>query len=194
MTIEKGNIIAEAFSRHRSALEASIKSILLDVERAAEILLATVKNGRKLLICGNGGSAAVAQHLAGEWLGKYKNDRRPIPAIALTTDTSVITAVGNDYGFHKIFSRQIDALGETDDVLVAITTSGQSPNILEAIESARAEKMKVIALTGASGAALKNLADIAITVPSEETARLQEIHELVIHVCCEYLDRILISP
>lgn len=187
------NIISQAFLRHRGVLEESIKKIFPDVEQGAELLLEVALGGRKVLICGNGGSAADAQHFAGEWVCRYKDDRRPLPAIALTVDTSALTAIGNDYGFENIFSRQVEALGNAGDVLIVFTTSGpakdvHSRNILNAVEQAKTKNMKVIVLTGAKGQPFKNLVDVAIVVPSEETARIQEMHELVYHAWCEAVD------
>ena len=121
-------------------------------------------------------------------MSRYKKDRRPLPAIALTVDTSALTAIGNDYGFEKVFARQIEVLGKPGDVLVAITTSGKSKNILAAIAQAKSQELKVIALTGEAGKELKEMVDVAIVVPSAETARIQEVHELVYHAWCEYID------
>lgn len=184
------DIISRAFERHKEVI-SKLDSIIPEVRRGADALTAAVKSGKKLLVCGNGGSAADAQHLAAEFVCKYKDDRPPLPAIALTVDTSALTAIGNDYGFEKIFSRQVQALGASGDVLVAVTTSGSSKNILAAIMAAKEKKMQVIALTGANGAHLRDLADVAIIVPSPETARIQEIHGLVIHAWCEALDAAL---
>lgn len=185
---ETHKIIPSAFRRHIGTVEAAVDGVLRDVEKSAELLLEVASRGRKLLVCGNGGSAADTQHLVGEWLCKYKDTRRPIPAIALTVDSSTVTAIGNDYGFEHVFSRQVEALGNDGDVLVAISTSGASPNILRAIETARSKNMKVIVLTGLHGAALKDRADVAVAVPSEETARIQEVHGIIIHAWCEYVD------
>lgn len=162
--------------------------ILPDVERAGSLLLRALTSGKKVLVCGNGGSAADSQHFAAELVGRYVKNRKALPAIALTTDTSALTSIGNDYGFEKIFSRQIEALGKKGDVLVAISTSGASPNVLAGISVAKKKKMHTIALTGEKGRALKRAVDIAIVVPSKETARIQEIHELVFHSWCEWID------
>jgi phosphoheptose isomerase len=165
-----------------------MRQILPDVERAAGLITQALKRGKKILVCGNGGSAADSQHFAAELVGRYKNDRPALPALALTTDSSTLTSIGNDYGFDKIFSRQVEALGERGDVLVAISTSGTSKNILAAVAAARKRKMKVVALTGAKGKMLAKKADIAVVVPSQETARIQEIHELTLHSWCEFLE------
>jgi len=188
MSENQGNIAENAFKRHQEIVEKSLTAILPDIKKAGEILLAAAKNSQLLLTCGNGGSAADSQHLTGEWVCRYKNDRRPLRAIALSTDTSTLTAIGNDYGYEEVFSRQVEALGREDDVLVAFTTSGISPNVVKAINQARKQNLKVIALTGERGIRLKNIADVAIVVPSSETAHIQEIHELIFHIWCEFVD------
>jgi D-sedoheptulose 7-phosphate isomerase len=162
----------------RGTLALVIESWLDDVAEAALLLTASLRAGGKLLICGNGGSAADAQHLATELVGTLTLDRpRPsIPAIALTTDTSLLTAIANDFGVERIFARQVESLGRPGDVLLAISTSGRSANVLAAAEEARARGLGVVALTGASGGKLAPMADVAITVPSEATAHIQECH------------------
>ena len=192
MTENQEKIAENAFKRHQEIVEKSLTAILPDIKKAGEILLAAAKNSQLLLTCGNGGSAADSQHLTGEWVCRYKDDRKPLRAVALSTDTSTLTAIGNDYGFEDIFRRQIEALGSKDDVLVAISTSGTSPNVVKAIEQAKRQGLKVIALTGESGVGLKSSADVTLVVPSKETARIQEIHELIIHIWCEYIDSELI--
>ncbi|GIU99537.1 MAG: phosphoheptose isomerase [Actinomycetota bacterium] len=149
-----------------------------DVLRAAETIVHALRDGAKILLCGNGGSAADSQHLAAEFVSALSRDRlRPaIPALALTTDTSILTAVANDFGFEGVFARQVEALGRPGDVLVGISTSGNSPDVLRAIEVARERGLRTIALTGADGGALATLADVAIRVPSSETSHIQECH------------------
>ncbi len=164
-----------------------------DVEKAAKIIMQALKRDKKILICGNGGSAADSQHFAAELSGRYKAERRALAGIALTVDTSALTAIGNDYGFEKIFSRQVEALGGIGDVLVAFSTSGKSPNVLSAISAARKNKMRVIALTGEKGVSMRKIADIAIVVPAGETARIQEVHEIVYHAWCEAVDAALFN-
>ena len=181
-------IIGEAFRRHAKVVEESLAQLLPEIQRAAEMLLGVANAGHKILVCGNGGSAADAQHLAAEWVCRYKDDRPPLAAIALTVDTSALTAIGNDYGFENVFVRQVEALGNEGDVLVVFTTSGKSKNILNAIQVAKKKGLKIIALTGEKGKDLKNVADAAIVVPTEETARIQEIHELIYHIWCELVD------
>ena len=188
MTDMTTNIITAAFERHRKTVDVSLAAGMESVTRAAVLLAEAAKQNRKLLVCGNGGSAADAQHLASEWVCRYKGDRRPLGAVALTTDTSALTAIGNDYGFEEIFSRQVKALGAPGDVFIGITTSGKSKNILAALRTARTMKLATIVLTGEGGSALEGGADIVIAVPSLETARIQELHELIIHAWCEYVD------
>lgn len=182
------SLIRDAFGRHEEVCHKTLAEAVPEVERAAEVILAAVRGGGKILVCGNGGSAADAQHFAAEFLCRYKNDRRPLAAVALTVDTSALTAIANDYGFEYVFARQVEALGAHGDVLVAITTSGKSPNVLRAMDAAKKKELKIVALTGARGGALDGLADVAIKIPSEETARVQEMHELVIHAWCEFVD------
>jgi len=183
------SLFHSAFARHREVVDLSMQHILPDVERAARIIRAALGKGRTIFACGNGGSAADSQHFAAELVGRYHKNRRGMPAIALTVDTSALTALGNDYGFESVFKRQVEALGRRGDVLVAFTTSGSSKNVIEAIRAACGRGMKVIALTGARGKSLGKRADVCVVVPSEETARIQEIHEIVYHSWCEYLDR-----
>lgn len=159
-----------------------------DIARAAELMRDAVLAGRKVLLCGNGGSAADAQHIAAELVGRFVVERRPLPAVALTTDTSALTAIGNDYGYEHVFSRQVEALGNPGDVLVAITTSGTSKNVVAAANAARALGMKVIGMTGAKGAAFVAGCDAGVAVPSLNTARIQECHIAIGHLLCEVLD------
>ena len=155
------------------------------IERMARLMSATLAAGRTVFFCGNGGSAAEAQHLAAELAVRFVKDRPALPALALTTDGPLLTAVGNDYGFDRVFARQIEALGRRGDLLVAMTTSGRSPNILEAVRAARGRGLKVIGMTGEAGKAFARKCDVALVVPSRETARIQEVHLLVGHICCE---------
>jgi D-sedoheptulose 7-phosphate isomerase len=174
------------------ALEASARLLLatLDrqgpvIERMARLWAGTVARGRTIFFCGNGGSAAEAQHLAAELIGRFVRDRRGLPAAALTADTSILTSVSNDYGFGRVFARQIEALGRRGDLLVVLTTSGRSPNVLAAVAAARGKGMRVAGMTGASGAALARRCDVCLVVPSRETPRIQEVHLVVGHACCE---------
>ncbi len=158
------------------------------VESAANLLITTFQNGNKILLCGNGGSAADAQHLAAEFVVRYEQKRRALPAIALTTDTSILTAHANDFDFDSVFVRQIEALGNSGDTLIAISTSGNSKNIIQAAQTARAKNLNVIALTGESGGTLIDIATLTITVPSIITARIQETHILIGHYWCGVIE------
>lgn len=159
-----------------------------EIERAGQALVSALRSLRKLLLFGNGGSASDAQHLAAEFVGRYANDRSPLAAIALTTDTSALTAIGNDYGFEQVFARQIRALGRRGDVAIAISTSGRSRNVIVGVEAAREAGLTTIALTGGDGGKLAQIVDIAVVVPSDVTARIQECHITIGHVLCEYVD------
>lgn len=158
---------------------------------AISALVGCITNGGKVLACGNGGSAADAQHFAAEFVGRFERERPGLAAIALTTDTSILTAIGNDYSFEAVFSKQVQALGAPGDVLLAMTTSGNSPNVLAAAAAARAKDMTVIALTGQSGGKLRQQlgeTDVFIGVPHDRTARIQEVHLLVLHCLCDAVD------
>lgn len=182
----------EIIKRH-SQLGAKVRSLFFEengkliIDIAGNIAASMVKGG-KVLICGNGGSAADAQHMAGEFVGRFKLERPPLPAIALTTDTSVLTCVSNDYNFRDVFARQVKALGKETDVLVAISTSGKSRNILSAIMAAKEKKMTTISLTGRKGVSLTDICDYTLVVPSEDTPIIQEIHISTIHLICELVD------
>ncbi len=158
------------------------------VEEAAALLTSALRAGKKVLIFGNGGSACDSQHMAAELVGRFQKERAGLPAVALTADTAVLTSVGNDYGFDMIFRRQIEALGQTGDAAVGISTSGNSPNVVAGMEAARRKGLKTIALTGEGGGRLAALADICITVPSRVTARVQESFLLIEHMICEMVE------
>ena len=159
------------------------------IEQAINLICESLRNDKKVLLMGNGGSAADAQHIAGELIGRFKMERSSIPAIALTTDTSIITALGNDYGFDQIFARQIESLGCEGDIVVAISTSGNSKNVIEALKISRKNKMKSIGLLGCGGGLIKQLVDIPIVVPSYNTPRIQEAHIAIGHVICEEIEK-----
>jgi D-sedoheptulose 7-phosphate isomerase len=158
------------------------------ISRIAEALIRALEAGGKILFCGNGGSAADSQHFAAELLGRFKRNRRGLPALALTTDASVLTSVANDYGFESVFSRQVEALGKRGDVLVGITTSGKSPNVMQAMQKARDLGMTTVALLGNARTPMDGLADLAVHVPSHETARVQECHAAVGHIVCDIVE------
>ena len=156
--------------------------------RAAEIVVEALRAGHKLLLCGNGGSAADAQHWAGELVSRFHYDRPGLPAIALTTDTSILTAIGNDYGYDRSFARQVEALGQQGDVLFAISTSGTSKNVVAAIEAARARGMPVVGFTGEGGGTMAGLCDLCLRIPSASTPRIQEGHEVLGHAICAMIE------
>lgn len=158
------------------------------IVKAAEVITACLKSGGKLLFFGNGGSAADAQHLAAEFVGRFVIERKGLPAIALTTDSSILTAVGNDYGFDQVFSRQLEALGRPGDVAIGISTSGNSPNVIDALARARKIGLTGIGLAGKDGGKMPQTADISIIVPSAVTARIQECHIAIGHIWCELVD------
>ena len=161
------------------------------VAQAIELMFMALSNGNRILACGNGGSAADCQHFASELVGRFERERLPLPAMALTTDSSILTAVSNDYGFGEIFAKQVQAYGQAGDVLLAITTSGTSANVLAAIEAALERDMRVVALTGRGGGAVPRLltdADVHICVPHERTSRIQEVHLLIVHCLCDGID------
>lgn len=161
------------------------------IERAAGIIAGALRDGQKLLLCGNGGSAADSQHIAAEMTGRFVKDRRPLAAIALSTDTSALTCIANDYSFDEVFSRQVTALGKPGDCLVAISTSGNSRNVLRAAETARSAGLEVVGLLGRDGGALRGVCDPAIVVASETTARIQEAHIFIGHTLCACVEAAL---
>ena len=160
-----------------------------DLDRACEMVRDVVHRGGTLFFCGNGGSAADAQHLATEYVVRYVRDRRPCAAVALTTDTSVLTAAANDFGFERVFSRQVEALAKPGDLLIVHSTSGNSPNLLRAAEAARAKRVAVLALTARDGGALAALADHTVIVPTQRTDRAQELHLCIQHIICDLVER-----
>lgn len=163
------------------------------VAEAAMQIVKSIRAGGKVIFCGNGGSAADSQHLAAEFTGRYLKERNALPALALTANTSSVTAIGNDYGFDVVFARQLEALGNKGDVFVGISTSGNSRNVIRAMEAAKLRSIYTVALTGASGGAMKQIADCAISVPSDETPRIQECHILLGHIICEIAEENLLE-
>jgi D-sedoheptulose 7-phosphate isomerase len=187
--VESRGSVAEAnISEHLGVFEALRDGYAANIEQCAEVIAATFEAGKKVMICGNGGSAADAQHMAAEFVGRYESDRRGLPAIALTTDTSALTALSNDFEFTNVFARQVNALATEGDCLIAISTSGTSPNIIAAVMAARKLGCKVIGMTGANGKKLASLCDACILVPSERTSRIQEAHITIAHIWCEIID------
>lgn len=184
---ELNPIIAERFTDHLDVFGKTMEQmdvIQLMAERCKEAL----KSGNKVLFCGNGGSAADAQHLAAELIGHFQKERRSLASVALTTDTSILTAVANDYGYDEVFARQVEGLGRSGDVLIGISTSGNSANVVKAALKARDTGMHTIAFTGEGGGKLKDICDITFAVPSKVTARIQEMHIMVGHIICELVE------
>ncbi len=189
--------IENAFKASIETKQISINVLAESIELASAMLNKSLIGGHKILACGNGGSACDAQHFSAELLNRYERDRPGLPAIALTADSATLTAIANDYDYRQIYSKQITALGQPGDLLLAISTSGQSPNIVEAIQAANESEMPIIALTGRDGGIIGQILDensIEIRVPSNVTARIQEVHILVIHILCELLDFQLLGP
>ena len=159
-----------------------------EIEESIKLIIGAFKRNRKILLAGNGGSASQASHIAAEFIGRYKIERRGLPAIALTCDTSVITAWSNDYGYNTLFQRQIEALGQEGDIFISFSTSGNSENLIKAIESAKGKKIITISLLGKNGGKMKGLSDLDIIVPSDNTPRIQEVHLMIMHIVCELVD------
>lgn len=177
--------------REHLALFESLGPLDGPIERAATLLADALLSGRKLMLCGNGGSAADSQHIAAELTGRFVRDRRPLAAVALTTDTSALTCIGNDYSFEEVFARQVSALGTRGDCLIGLSTSGDSRNVVKAVEAARSLGVHVIGLLGRDGGALRALCDVAIIVPSRTTARIQEAHIMIGHTLCALIEAAL---
>ncbi len=185
--IEKS--LTEILDGHQKAFDASFDAAHLEVlEQISREIIKTFKSGGKILICGNGGSAADAQHIAAEFIGRFKRERRSLPAIALTTDTSILTAVANDYDYSKIFSRQVEGLGLKGDLLIGISTSGNSPNVLEAMIQAKAQGLFTVGFTGASGGKLKDASDLCYIAQSKKTPHVQEMHITALHAVSEVVE------
>lgn len=186
--MKENDVISSALKTHIEVFDKILKTETKTISDCAELICKTIYTGNKILICGNGGSAADAQHIATEFVGRYETERRAIPAIALTTDTSLLTAVPNDYSFERVFSRQVEALAKKGDLLIAISTSGNSPNVISAAMRARNLECKVLGMTGAKGKKLASLCDECFMVPEVRTARIQEAHITVAHIWCEIVD------
>jgi D-sedoheptulose 7-phosphate isomerase len=178
---------AEISYNFKKLSEGSLK----EIEDASEMMIKSLSSNGKILFCGNGGSAADAQHLSAELIGRYRKNRRPLAAVALTTDTSSLTAIGNDFSFNDIFARQVEAIGNEKDILYAISTSGNSENVINAIKSAKKKSMFVIGVTGLEGGKMNDFCDILITVPADRPDRIQEMHIAVGQVLCEIIENTL---
>ena len=189
-------LIEQAFLESIKTKQDALAVIAGPISDAALVMSSALVSGNKILTCGNGGSAADAQHFSSELLNRFERERQPLPAIALTTDSSTLTSIANDYDYDLIFSKQIRALGQTNDILFAITTSGSSANIIQAIHAAHERSVKIISLTGRDGGevgALMQKDDIEIRIPGPSTARIQEVHLLVLHCLCQLIDQQLLG-
>lgn len=184
---ELNPIIAERFTDHLDVFGKTMEQMDV-IQLMAERCKKALKSGNKVLFCGNGGSAADAQHLAAELIGRFQKERRSLASVALTTDTSILTAVANDYGYDEVFARQVEGLGRSGDVLIGISTSGNSANVVKAALKARDTGMHTIAFTGEGDGKLKDICDITFAVPSKVTARIQEMHIMVGHIICELVE------
>lgn len=176
------------FAEHERAITDTRGRALDDIVRLGALLAGAVKRGNCVFFMGNGGSAADSQHLAAEFVGRFQKERRGLPAVALTTDTSILTAVGNDYGFDAVFARQVEALAKAGDVVVGLSTSGNSPNVVKALQAAKAIGAAAVGLTGRSGGRMAEICDLCVRVPADVTARIQEAHILIGHIACQLVD------
>ncbi len=183
--------INAALRSHREVMDALQQELTPKIIRVASMLIDAFRGGNKLLVMGNGGSAADAQHLAGEIVGRFRLERPGLPALALSTDTSILTAVGNDYGFDEVFRRQVEAHARTGDVVIGISTSGSSPNVLSALRLAGERGCRTIGLLGKDGGSIRELVEIDLTVPGYDTPRIQEGHITIIHILCELVEQAL---
>ncbi len=187
-------VVESEFNSHKSILEQTVRQSSQMIELLSMLIVKCFQGGNKVLLCGNGGSAADAQHIAGEFINRFRFDRGPLPAIALTTDSSILTCVGNDSSFEYVFSRQVEALANRGDIFVGISTSGTSPNVLRAAEAAKAQGAITVGFTGEKGKnMLGAMCDYALVVPSADTARIQECHEFVWHVICGLVENKIFS-
>jgi D-sedoheptulose 7-phosphate isomerase len=181
-------IIEFEFNEHLKTTKATMDCIYESVESAAQICIDALKNSRKILIFGNGGSAADAQHIAAELVGRYKVERKGLPAIALTTDSSALTCISNDYGYEQVFSRQVEALANTGDVVIGISTGGTSTNVISALDIAKNIGCKAIGFSGRDGGEMNAICDVNLVVPDDDTPRIQEMHILIGHTICQLID------
>lgn len=183
--IQAAELLAGQRLENHFKVVQDMKKIMPEVASAGLRVRTALEKGRKILICGNGGSAADSQHMAAEFVGRFVKERQSLPAVALTVDTSLLTAVGNDYGFDCVFSRQVEGLGQEGDVFIAISTSGNSANVVRAVKTAKEKGIFVIGMTGENGGILAKGSDLCLAVPSQVTARIQEMHIMIIHMICE---------
>lgn len=188
--------IAGQFNKSIETKRVSLAKMAPSIEAAIHAMVACLRDGGKIMACGNGGSAADSQHFAAELLNRFEREREPLAAIALTTDTSTLTSIANDYRYEEVFSKQVKALGRRDDILLAISTSGNSPNVMEAIQVAHAKGVRVVALTGKGGGKMTaqlSDRDIHLCVPADSTARIQEVHLLTLHCLCDGIDSLMLG-
>ena len=188
------SFIIEQLQESAELKRTMAESMIGSIKEAAEAVIDALRSGGKVLLCGNGGSAADSQHIAAEFVGRFRFDRKAMPAIALTTDTSILTAVGNDYGYDEVFRRQVEALGHKGDVLIGISTSGRSPNVLRAIEEAKERGMVTIALIGGKECPMSEISDITVQIPSEDSPRIQEGHMTFGHILCDLVEKTISQP
>jgi len=184
------SLLRDSLQEHLETIQSLLRSTINDIEQSGQMICDALVAGKKVLLCGNGGSAADAQHIAAELVGCYEKQRRSWPAIALTTDTSALTAVSNDLGYEQVFARQLAGLAQAGDILIAISTSGRSKNVLKAVERARELRCRTIALTGSSSDPLGSMCDFTVAVPASRTSRVQEAHITIGHLWCEMVDQL----
>ncbi|BCS51727.1 D-sedoheptulose 7-phosphate isomerase [Geobacter sp. SVR] len=185
--------VREQLQAHQAVFALIERDLSPQISELAELLTRAFMNGNKLLVMGNGGSAADSQHFAAEIVGRFKMERRALPAVALSTDTSILTALGNDYGFDSVFSRQIEALAAAGDVVIGLSTSGNSPNVSRALELARSRGCRTVGLLGKDGGSIRELCDLALIIPAQDTPRIQEGHITVIHIVCDLVEKALFA-
>jgi len=182
------NTIKSELNSHLQTINSVIDNMEHDIQMASSLVIDTLKKGNKIIICGNGGSAADAQHIAAELTGRYKCERKGLPAIAITTDTSALTAIGNDYGYDRVFDRQVESLANKGDLIIGISTSGNSKNIINAISKAKKLECNSLGFSGKGGGDMNSVCDINLVIPSDNTPRIQEMHILIGHIICQLVD------
>lgn len=181
-------VIENEFKSHLETINRVIEISVEDLEKASKLAVETLRKGNKILLCGNGGSAADAQHIAAELTGRYKTERKGLPGIALTTDTSALTAIGNDYGYDRVFDRQVESLANEGDLIIGISTSGNSGNVINALKLGKDMGCSTLGFSGRDGGSMNNVCDINLVVPSDNTPRIQEMHILFGHTICQIID------
>jgi D-sedoheptulose 7-phosphate isomerase len=189
--MKKNELILKELNEHKNVIEKMIIKLENEIIKVCDVVCDGLKNGSTIYLCGNGGSAADAQHIAAELTGRFKKERKGLAAIALTTDTSAITAISNDYGYEYVFQRQFEALAKEEDILIGISTSGNSKNVNNALKQARKMNCKTVGFSGKDGGLMNNCCDINLIIPSDETPRIQEMHILIGHILCEAVDTYL---